>query len=83
MFKWFRNIFMSLREQDEEWMREQTKAEIRKTLKDIRMNLEGVISDCEGGNGFDDVCLETVKRCSAQISTVMKQLYVEKGSCNE
>jgi hypothetical protein len=35
---------------------------LKKLNKDQFFNLEGVIIDIEEGDGFDDVCLNTVKR---------------------
>jgi hypothetical protein len=40
------------------------------TAKDLHYELEGVIADVEYGNGFDDVCLNTVKRVSNQLVSV-------------
>jgi len=36
--------------------------------KSLSLELLGVITDVEQGNGFDDVCLQTIKRVYSQLS---------------
>jgi len=36
--------------------------------KSLSLELLGVITDIEQGNGFDDVCLQTIKRVYSQLS---------------
>jgi hypothetical protein len=49
----------------------QTELDRVKTLsKGLFYELEGVIVDTEEGDGFDDVCLETVKRVRDQLANL-------------
>jgi hypothetical protein len=41
---------------------------LKKLNKDLCCNLEGVIIDTEDGEGFDAVCLNTVKRVKDSLS---------------
>lgn len=47
------------------------------TPKDVKMlayELMGVIVDVEEGDGFDQVCLDTIKRVQNQLFELAKQL---------
>jgi hypothetical protein len=47
------------------------------TPKDVKMlayELMGVIVDVEEGHGFDQVCLDTIKRVQNQLFELAKQL---------
>ena len=47
------------------------------TPNDVKMlayELEGVIVDTEDGEGFDQVCLNTIKRVQNQLFELAKQL---------
>lgn len=37
-------------------------------LSELSYELMGVVADVEQGNGFDDVCLQTIKRVIARLS---------------
>jgi len=43
-------------------------------LKMLAYELTGVIVDVEQGNGFDEVCLDTVKRVQDRLFELAKQL---------
>jgi len=43
-------------------------AESRADAKSLSLELLGAITDVEQGNGFDDVCLQTIKRVYGQLS---------------
>ena len=45
-------------------------------LYDIILNLEGVIHDSQNSNGFDEVCLRTIKTSARRISLVINELTV-------
>lgn len=42
-------------------------------LKELMYELEGVIIDVEQGEGFDDICLETIKRVRAELAQLSKE----------
>ena len=47
------------------------------TPKDVKMlayELMGVVADVEEGDGFDQVCLDTIKRVQDQLFELAKQL---------
>jgi hypothetical protein len=44
------------------------KNEICDDLRDLSYELKGVILDVENGNGFDEICLNTIKRVQAALS---------------
>ena len=53
------------------------------TPKDVKMlayELMGVIADVEQGDGFDEVCLDTIKRVQDQLFELAKQLTDNQGS---
>jgi hypothetical protein len=47
--------------------------QIQDVLNVIRYNLDGVIADVEKFDGFDDVCLQTIKRVRNVIAEALEQ----------
>lgn len=45
--------------------------------------LDGVIADCEVGNGFDDVCLRTIKRVRDALAAQQEPVNAEGQEKNE
>jgi hypothetical protein len=45
----------------------------QETLKMAGYNLDGVIADVENFDGFDDVCLRTIKRVRITIAKALEQ----------
>lgn len=48
---------------------------VTKTNKDLYWELRGVIIDVEQGGGFDDVCLETIKRVADSLAKANADAY--------